>query len=227
MLVSYKRGPTVMRHWIIATAAAIPLLTGLPAWAQSGPSVEQIIRSLTPTGDVTKAGTRGIRLSAPTEGGPPASPMTAPVTPTGAAAPVAARATAAPTAATTSAAAREAPAAAPTLNLTVNFATGSAELTPQAVSILDRLGTALASEQLSSYRFRIEGHTDTVGTRDYNMQLSERRAEAVVSYVRNKFGVDPGRMQSAGLGPTRPLVVTADQVDEPRNRRVQVTNIGG
>lgn len=114
-----------------------------------------------------------------------------------------------------------------TIALTVNFATGSAELTPQAEAILDRLGTALASDALSSYRFRIEGHTDTVGTRDFNQGLSERRAEAVVTYIRDKFGVVPTRMEAIGLGASRPLVVTADQTDEPRNRRVQVWNIGG
>lgn len=202
-----------MRPWIVALALTAPLVAATPALAQSGPSVEQIIRSLTPSGDVTKAGTRGIRLSPPAETRPTGSPAT-------------------PIAAQPAPGARSAPPAPPaeqrsaTINLTVNFATGSAELTPQAVAVLDRLGTALASQALSSYRFRIEGHTDTVGTRDYNLGLSERRAEAVVTYIQDKFGVDAGRMEAVGLGANRPLVVTADQQDEPRNRRVQVWNIG-
>lgn len=202
-----------MRPWFVALALTAPLVAVTPALAQSGPSVEQIIRSLTPSGDVTKAGTRGIRLSPPAETRPAGSPAT-------------------PVAAQPGPGARSAPPAASaeqrsaTINLTVNFATGSAELTPQAVAVLDRLGTALASQALSSYRFRIEGHTDTVGTRDYNLGLSERRAEAVVTYIRDKFGVDAARMEAVGLGANRPLVVTADQQDEPRNRRVQVWNIG-
>ena len=207
-----------MRPWIAALVLTAPFVAAAPARAQSGPSVEQIIRSLTPSGDVTKAGTRGIRLS------PPVSPP-AETRPAGSAAtPVAAQP--APSARTAPPAA-SADQRAATINLTVNFATGSAELTPQAVSILDRLGTALASQALSSYRFRIEGHTDTVGTRDYNLGLSERRAEAVVTYIRDKYGVDAARMEAVGLGANRPLVVTADQQDEPRNRRVQVWNIGG
>lgn len=203
-----------MRLRKAALVAILPLLCAGPVLAQSGPSVDQIIRSLTPSGDVTKSGTRGIRLAPPAD----TRQATSPATP--------AAVQAAPSARTSQRPPAEAEAAAPTINLTVNFATGSAELTPQAVSILDRLGAALASPALASYRFRIEGHTDTVGTRDFNQGLSERRAEAVVSYIREKFGVDASRLEAVGLGASRPVVATADQKDEPRNRRVQVWNLG-
>lgn len=202
-----------MRRWFTVLAALLVIAS--PALAQSGPSVEQIIRSLTPTGDVTKAGTRGIRLAPPVDGHGSGAGSTQGVAATGVAA-----------ARTNPRSAPPEPGAA-TIALTVNFATGSADLTPQAEAILDRLGAALVSEALSSYRFRIEGHTDTVGTRDFNQGLSERRAEAVVAYICDKFGVVPTRMEAIGLGASRPLVVTADQTDEPRNRRVQVWNIGG
>lgn len=207
-----------MRTWIAALIVASPAAMAAPALAQSGPSVDQIIKSLTPTGDVTKAGTRGIRLSTPAEvrqGGPQASPVSMQVAPQ------------AKSAATPVKPAKASPdIAAPTINLTVNFATGSAELTPQALAILDKLGTALSSDALSAYRFRIEGHTDTVGTRDYNLTLSDQRAQAVVAYIQEKFHVASSRMQPVGMGASHPLVPTAEQVDEPRNRRVQITNIG-
>jgi outer membrane protein OmpA-like peptidoglycan-associated protein len=112
------------------------------------------------------------------------------------------------------------------VNLTVNFANGSADLTPDAIHTLDELGRALASKDLASYRFRIEGHTDTVGSRDYNRALSERRAEAVVDYVAKKFSVDASRLQAVGMGEDGPLVPTPPQTPEPRNRRVQVINLG-
>jgi outer membrane protein OmpA-like peptidoglycan-associated protein len=112
------------------------------------------------------------------------------------------------------------------VSLTVNFATGSAELTPDAIRTLDELGRALASRELSSYRFRIEGHTDTVGSRDYNRALSQRRALAVVDYVSRKYGVEADRLQAIGMGDTGLLVQTPPQTPEPRNRRVQVINIG-
>jgi OmpA-OmpF porin, OOP family len=114
----------------------------------------------------------------------------------------------------------------PSASLFIQFSTGSAGLTPQAVAVLDELGKALASNALASYRFRVEGHTDTVGAKDYNRVLSERRAAAVVAYIRRKFGIDEGRMVPVGLGSEQLLVQTADQTPEARNRRVKIVNIG-
>ena len=118
------------------------------------------------------------------------------------------------------------PAAAPSVNLTVNFANGSAELTPEAIRTLDALGRALASQDLAAYRFRIEGHTDTVGSSEYNRALSERRAAAVVDFVAKKFGVDPAPPAGSRHGRGGLLVPTPPQTPEPRNRRVQVINLG-
>jgi OmpA-OmpF porin, OOP family len=108
----------------------------------------------------------------------------------------------------------------------VQFSTGSAELTPQAMAAVDELGKALSSSTLSSYRFRIEGHTDTVGSKDFNRALSTRRAAAVVAYIEQKFGIDGSRLTSVGLGSDHLLVPTADQTPEARNRRVEVVNLG-
>jgi outer membrane protein OmpA-like peptidoglycan-associated protein len=114
----------------------------------------------------------------------------------------------------------------PSVNLTVNFPNGSADLTPEAMASLDALGKALASSDLANYRFRIEGHTDTVGSPEYNRALSERRAEAVVSYIESKYGVAASRLQAVGMGEQGLLVSTPPQTPEPRNRRVQVINLG-
>jgi OOP family OmpA-OmpF porin len=120
----------------------------------------------------------------------------------------------------------QSPATAPSVNLTVNFATGSAELTQDAIQTLDALGQALSSETLSAFRFRVEGHTDTVGSRGYNHALSAKRAETVVNYIAAKYGIAAGRLQPVGMGFDNPVVATPDQTPEPRNRRVQVVNIG-
>lgn len=114
----------------------------------------------------------------------------------------------------------------PAVGITVNFASGSAVLTPQAMRTLDALGEALSSESLANYRFRVEGHTDTVGTPQLNLILSERRAQAVATYIGTKFGVSASRMEPIGMGENQLLVPTAAQVPEERNRRVQVVNIG-
>lgn len=113
------------------------------------------------------------------------------------------------------------------VSLTVNFATGSARLTPQAESVLDDLGRALGSAQLAPFRFRVEGHTDTVGSRALNQSLSEARAAAVRDYLVRRHGIAPARLEAIGLGEQQPLVATPDETPEARNRRVQILNLGG
>ena len=115
---------------------------------------------------------------------------------------------------------------APSVDLTVQFANNSAELTPAAIRTLDQLGRALSSPALASYRFRIEGHTDTLGSADRNRALSDQRAKAVVDYLASRFAVDRARLEAVGLGQTQPLVPTGANVSEPRNRRVKVVNVG-
>jgi outer membrane protein OmpA-like peptidoglycan-associated protein len=114
----------------------------------------------------------------------------------------------------------------PTISLSVQFATGSADLTSQAVRVLDSLGKALSDQSLAAYRFRIEGHTDTVGTHEYNQELSDRRAATVLDFLAANFHVDRSRVQAVGMGEDHLLIPTPDQTPEPRNRRVQVVNIG-
>jgi outer membrane protein OmpA-like peptidoglycan-associated protein len=200
-------------RFLITPIIAAPLVfSSLPAFAQGSPSADQIINSLKPSGNLVSGGTRGIRLAAPPTDAAPAPAQQPRV--------ASSRPTAVPVATSS------APTSGPAVNLTVNFANGSAELTPDAMRTLDELGRALASKDLAAYRFRIEGHTDTVGARDYNQSLSERRAEAVVSYVSRKFGVEPSRLQPVGMGEEGLLVATPPQTPEPRNRRVQVINLG-
>ena len=110
--------------------------------------------------------------------------------------------------------------------MTVNFTSGSADLTPQAVQALNELGRALSSKELAGYKFRIEGHTDTVGTPDSNLELSAKRAHAVVTYITSHFGVDASRLQAVGKGEEDLAVPTPAQTPEPRNRRVLVVNLG-
>jgi len=99
-------------------------------------------------------------------------------------------------------------------------------LTPQAKKTLDQLGIALTSADLSSYRFRIEGHTDTVGSPGYNKALSERRANAVTAYLESKFGLPAQRLEAVGMGEDGLLVATPPQTANEQNRRVNVVNIG-
>jgi OOP family OmpA-OmpF porin len=204
---------------LITSIIVAPLVLGsLPAFAQSNPSASQIINSLKPSGNLVTGGTRGIRLTAPTESTQPSSPQAAAKPTSGSQAHVASTKPMTPASASSS--------SAPSVSLTVNFANGSADLTPDAIKALDTLGQALSSQDLAGYKFRIEGHTDTVGSAGYNRELSERRAEAVVDYIAKKYSVDPSRLQAVGMGEEGLLVQTPPQTAEPRNRRVQVINLG-
>lgn len=119
-----------------------------------------------------------------------------------------------------------APQAEKSATLALPFQAGSAALTPDAERMVEALGKALNSPELSRYRFRIEGHTDTSGEAPVNMTLSERRAAAVRDHLVNRLGVAAARLDAVGLGETKPVVETPDGVVEPRNRRVQVVTIG-
>lgn len=198
-----------------STLLSVPLLaltafaTAPPeAWVQGNPSKDQMIEDLRPR-------PKGFRLPA----APPNRSDAGPVSP-------APSAEAVPNVQTPAAVSGPAPESVPTTSLNVQFRTNSAELTPEAMRTLDELGRALSSQVLSTYRFRIEGHTDTVGRPETNKNLSERRARAVADYLAAKHGIDRNRLEAIGMGKEGLLVETADQVPEPRNRRVQVVNIG-
>jgi OmpA-OmpF porin, OOP family len=210
---------------IVAVSLVLASALAPGAWAQSNPSADQIINALKPSAQSLRGPTRGIRPVAPQAMPQEATPA---AVSENAAAGVRPRA---PVAIHPAAAAqpRHVPTAAseaPSVNLFVQFANGSAELTPEAIRALDELGKALSSSDLSAYHFRIEGHTDTIGTKTYNQTLSERRAAAVAAYLASRFGVSQSRLVTVGVGSDHLLVPTPEQTPEPRNRRVQVVNIG-
>ncbi len=67
----------------------------------------------------------------------------------------------------------------------------------------------------------VEGHTDSVGTDQYNQRLSERRAEAVRNVLVNEYGVEGGRVNSVGYGESRPVADNATEEGRQINRRVE------
>ena len=89
-------------------------------------------------------------------------------------------------------------------DLRVTFVTGSSELTEAGQREAQKFAAALSSPLLQGMRFTIEGHTDAVGSRVANQDLSRRRATAVVDYLVGK-GVDRARFDAVGYGSDRPL----------------------
>ena len=92
-------------------------------------------------------------------------------------------------------------------------------LTTDSVKLLPDIIAAIR-ERNSAY-LSVIGHTDTIGTKEMNMELSDRRARAVVKLLVS-HGVDSSTIWTAYHGKENPLVPTADNVREPRNRRVEI-----
>ncbi len=112
----------------------------------------------------------------------------------------------------------------PTVNLLVPFDFGSAELTAAGRKALDALGRALQQPALADARFEIGGHTDAIGTPDYNLALSQRRADAARDYLVQQEQIDPSRLTTIGYGSTR--LYNPGAPNAGVNRRVQVTRLG-
>src|SRR5579863_567698 len=110
--------------------------------------------------------------------------------------------------------------------ITVEFASGSAQLTPADEKILKSLGQALDSTTLKPCCFEIQGHTDSIGSAILNKRLSERRAQAVIDYLAQGNAVDRDRMMPRGLGKSEPIASNETAEGRAKNRRVQVVNLG-
>lgn len=74
---------------------------------------------------------------------------------------------------------------------------------------------------MQELNLRVEGHTDSTGSAEYNQSLSERRALAVVEFLSGQ-GVGGERMRSAGYGKERPIADNATVDGRARNRRVEI-----
>ncbi|MBZ0147948.1 MAG: OmpA family protein, partial [Pseudorhodoplanes sp.] len=86
------------------------------------------------------------------------------------------------------------------VSLEVYFNYDSAKFTERTRAQLASLGQALSSQALAPYRYLIAGHTDAVGSDQYNLDLSRRRAMAVRDYLISAFPIDPHRLVTVGFG---------------------------
>jgi outer membrane protein OmpA-like peptidoglycan-associated protein len=100
----------------------------------------------------------------------------------------------------------------------ITFETDSATLTAQGRAVVENVAGILKAHP--TVRVRIEGHTDSTGTPDRNLALSQARAETVRATLVS-LGIDPARMSTAGFGATRPLVPDTTPANQAINRRVE------
>jgi outer membrane protein OmpA-like peptidoglycan-associated protein len=104
----------------------------------------------------------------------------------------------------------------------VTFLSGRAVLTPNAKIILDGVASALAGNP--DVRVEIQGYTDNTGPRARNVQLSQQRANAVLTYLASK-GVPTPRMRARGYGPANPVASNASAAGRAQNRRVELKRL--
>jgi len=101
----------------------------------------------------------------------------------------------------------------------VLFASDGTALSHPALRTIDAVGEVL--RHYDKTLIEVNGYTDTTGRDDYNLKLSQRRAEAVADVMVDD-GVNPARISPRGFGETQLRVPTGDNVNEPRNRRVEI-----
>ncbi len=108
---------------------------------------------------------------------------------------------------------------------TIYFDYDSAVITTQAKKQLAALGLALVSPELASHSYLVAGHTDAIGSAEYNRDLSQRRAASVRRYLIEAFDINPTRLLVVGFGFDR--LKTPNKPTSPVNRRVEVALIVG
>ena len=110
----------------------------------------------------------------------------------------------------------------PALSLLVQFDFNSARIKGESRQALVNLSEALQSSELASARFAIEGHTDAKGRADYNLKLSQQRADSVRDLLARQ-GVAASRLTAVGKGSSEPANESDPQASE--NRRVRIVNL--
>lgn len=103
------------------------------------------------------------------------------------------------------------------------FAVNSSILQAGAYDEIDRVATVLNKYPQTS--IQVAGHTDSTGTEEYNMQLSQRRADAVKNALVGR-GVNSARISTIGYGESKPVASNATEAGRQQNRRVEIRIIG-
>ncbi len=102
----------------------------------------------------------------------------------------------------------------------IYFDTGKAEVKPDSETTLGEIAKLL--QQNPKLKLHVIGHTDNVGELAMNMDLSRRRAEAVVQVLTTKHGVAAARVHSDGVGPYAPVASNDTDEGRAKNRRVEL-----
>jgi outer membrane protein OmpA-like peptidoglycan-associated protein len=108
----------------------------------------------------------------------------------------------------------------PVAETSVKFGFNRDNLTPKAKEALDQLAGTISSTK--GYIIALEGSTDSVGSAEYNYDLSQRRANAVIQYLATKYSVPAHKIYVIGLGKDKPVESNKTSAGRADNRRVDV-----
>ena len=103
---------------------------------------------------------------------------------------------------------------------TVTFDTNSSQIKASGANTLS--GVAMVLKEYQKTRVNVVGHTDSSGSRDLNLRLSEQRADSVASNLITQ-GVEASRISTSGVGPDQPIASNSTAEGKAQNRRVTIT----
>lgn len=101
----------------------------------------------------------------------------------------------------------------------LEFENGKADILPAMHADLDKLANFMIDHP--DFGLNISGHTDSQGSEDSNLRLSQARADAIKAYLTYQFMIDAKRITAVGYGSSKPLVQERDDQDRKLNRRVE------
>ena len=101
----------------------------------------------------------------------------------------------------------------------IEFDFNESVLRPKARELLSRVAGVLLTA--TDFGIQVYGHTDDIGSKEYNLELSDRRANAVRDYL-IEAGINPDLVVKKGFGMEAPLVSGTDEASRQRNRRVEI-----
>jgi outer membrane protein OmpA-like peptidoglycan-associated protein len=111
----------------------------------------------------------------------------------------------------------------PIKTITVQFATGSAKLTPKAKATIDEAAAWVKTQDTKGWVMAVIGYADTTGNSQRNIDLSERRANSVIYYIVSKYKMPLNRLvQPFGYGQLEPVAENKTAAGRAKNRRVEI-----
>ncbi|MFA5072717.1 MAG: OmpA family protein [Nitrospirota bacterium] len=106
-----------------------------------------------------------------------------------------------------------------TIAIHVNFDTAQSTVKPESYSELQKLAAYL--NRYPDVKAEIQGHTDSMSDPQFNMTLSQNRAQAVMNLLVTKYGIDSARLSAKGFGETKPIASNDTAEGRAKNRRVE------